>query len=232
MDEFRYTLSRQLHKQSPMQLLGAEQVAELVPILNMDNIHGGLFTPNEGHIDPYRYPDKYLHISTLPPQPHHGHRARRPGPGRGARAELRRERAAAARGRRLGRGDGARHGAGQPGHQLRRGVLSCFPPIINLYPSQWLKHDSLKYVRGKHPSLQTGFHGREVGLLAGLELPLVPVQHQVSCDWWMSCHVTSIIISDWPVPGHQVRARRAAAEAGDTRAPPPGGLLLLAPGEL
>ena len=55
MDEFRYTLSRQLHKQSPMQLLGAEQVAELVPILNMDNIHGGLFTPNEGHIDPYRY---------------------------------------------------------------------------------------------------------------------------------------------------------------------------------
>ena len=54
MDEFRYTLSRQLHKQSPMQLLGAEQVAELVPILNMDNIHGGLFTPNEGHIDPYR----------------------------------------------------------------------------------------------------------------------------------------------------------------------------------
>ena len=51
MDEFRYTLSRQLHKQSPMQLLGAEQV----PILNMANIHGGLFTPNEGHIDPYRY---------------------------------------------------------------------------------------------------------------------------------------------------------------------------------
>ena len=139
MDEFRYTLSRQLHKQSPMQLLGPEQVAELVPILNMDNIHGGLFTPNEGHIDPYRCPDNYLHISTLPPQPHHGHRARRPGPGRGARAELRRERAAAARGRRLGRGDGARHGAGQPGHQLRRGVLSCFPPIINLYPSQWLK---------------------------------------------------------------------------------------------
>ena len=55
MDEFRYTLSRQLHKQSPMQLLGPEQVAELVPILNMNNIHGGLFTPNEGHIDPYRY---------------------------------------------------------------------------------------------------------------------------------------------------------------------------------
>ena len=53
MDEFRYTLSRQLHKQSPMEILSPDQVSELVPILNMDNIHGGLFTPNEGHIDPY-----------------------------------------------------------------------------------------------------------------------------------------------------------------------------------
>ena len=47
MDEFRYTLSRQLHKQSPITLLGPEEVAEMVPFMNMDNIHGGLFTPNE-----------------------------------------------------------------------------------------------------------------------------------------------------------------------------------------
>ena len=47
MDEFRYTLSRQLHKQSPMALLGPEEVAEMVPFMNMDNIHGGLYTPNE-----------------------------------------------------------------------------------------------------------------------------------------------------------------------------------------
>ena len=47
MDEFRYTLSRQLHKQSPMVLLGPEKVAEMVPFMNMDNIHGGLFAPNE-----------------------------------------------------------------------------------------------------------------------------------------------------------------------------------------
>ena len=47
MDEFRYTLSRQLHKQSPMALLGPEEVAGMVPFMNMDNIHGGLFTPNE-----------------------------------------------------------------------------------------------------------------------------------------------------------------------------------------
>ena len=47
MDEFRYTLSRQLHKQSPMVLLGPEEVAEMVPFMNMDNIQGGLFTPSE-----------------------------------------------------------------------------------------------------------------------------------------------------------------------------------------
>ena len=36
-----------------MQILSPDQVSEMVPILKMDNIHGGLFTPNEGHIDPY-----------------------------------------------------------------------------------------------------------------------------------------------------------------------------------
>ena len=38
MDEFRYTISRQGHKQSPMQLLTEAEVAELVPILNMDKV--------------------------------------------------------------------------------------------------------------------------------------------------------------------------------------------------
>ena len=38
MDEFRYTISRQGHKQSPMQLLTEDEVAELVPILNMDKV--------------------------------------------------------------------------------------------------------------------------------------------------------------------------------------------------
>ena len=87
MDEFRYTLSRQLHKQSPMQLLGPEQVAELVPILNMDNIHGGLFTPNEGHIDPYRYPDNYLQY--LHPAPPASPWPSRAAPGPGARCSSR-----------------------------------------------------------------------------------------------------------------------------------------------
>ena len=61
------------HKHSPAKLLTAEEVEELVPILNMEGvsskyivsvcvgkfhvttqqIHGGLLTPNEGHIDPY-----------------------------------------------------------------------------------------------------------------------------------------------------------------------------------
>ena len=38
MDEFRYALSRQGHKHSPMKLLTPEEVEELVPILNMDGV--------------------------------------------------------------------------------------------------------------------------------------------------------------------------------------------------
>ena len=45
MDEFRYTLSRQLHKQSPMQLLSEDQVAELVPILNMEQVSQTVLPP-------------------------------------------------------------------------------------------------------------------------------------------------------------------------------------------
>ena len=45
MDEFRYTLSRQGHKQSPMQLLTEDQVAEMVPILNMDKVSQSALPP-------------------------------------------------------------------------------------------------------------------------------------------------------------------------------------------
>ena len=128
MDEFRYTLSRQLHKQSPMQLMTEDQVAELVPILNMENIHGGLFTPNEGHIDPYS-----LTMAVA----------------RGAR---------------------------QRGARLEQ---NC--EVTGLHPRDdggWDVITDKGTVAANRVINCCGFHGREVGLLAGLELPLVPVQHQ------------------------------------------------------
>ena len=111
-----------------MQLLSAEQVEELVPILNMDNIHGGLFTPNEGHIDPYS-----LSMAVW-------------------------------------------KGAKQWGARLEQ---HC--PVTGLQPRHdggWDVVTDQGTVTASRVINCCGFHGREVGLLAGLDLPLVPVQHQ------------------------------------------------------
>ena len=128
MDEFRYTLSRQLHKHSPMKLMTAEEVAEMVPILNMDNIHGGLFTPNEGHIDPYSLTMAIAKGARI----------------RGARLEQN----------------------------------CCVTGLHQRSDGGWDVETDKGVVKAKRVINCCGFHGREVGLMAGLDLPLVPVQHQ------------------------------------------------------
>jgi len=128
MDEFKYALSRQGHKHSPAKLLSPEEVEELVPILNMEGIHGGLLTPNEGHIDPY----------SLTQAVANGARKR------GARIMQQAEV--------LGL-DAKRDGG-------------------------WEVHTGLGTVTTNRVINACGFWGREVGKLAGLDLPLVPVQHQ------------------------------------------------------
>jgi dimethylglycine dehydrogenase len=128
MDEFRYALSRQCHKQSPMKLLTPEEVEELVPILNMDGIHGGLLTPNEGHIDPYSLTQ------------------------------------AVARGARM-------HGA----HIVQQAEVTGLQPRPD---GGWDVVTPKGTVTANRVINCGGFWGREVGQLAGLDLPLVPVQHQ------------------------------------------------------
>lgn len=128
MDEFRYSLSRQTHKQSPMKLLTPEEVEELVPILNMDGIHGGLFTPNEGHIDPYSLTQ------------------------------------AVAKGARM-------HGA----HIVQQAEVTALQPRSD---GGWDVVTPRGTVRANRVINCGGFWGRELGKLAGLDLPLVPVQHQ------------------------------------------------------
>jgi len=128
MDEFRYTYSRQLHKQSPMQILSPDQVSEMVPILKMDNIHGGLFTPNEGHIDPYS-----LTMAIA-------------------------------------------KGARQRGARMEQNCQVT--GLEHRNDAGWDVVTSKGTVRANRVINCCGFHGREVGQLAGLDLPLVPVQHQ------------------------------------------------------
>lgn len=53
VDEMKYQITRQNHQQAPACLLTPEQVLEHVPIANIDNILMGLYTPYDGHVDPY-----------------------------------------------------------------------------------------------------------------------------------------------------------------------------------
>jgi len=75
MDEFRYHLSRQSWNDAPMRIWNQEDIKERIPIIDMEGANvgceltfiynkshqwkdflqvlGGLFTPGDGHIDPY-----------------------------------------------------------------------------------------------------------------------------------------------------------------------------------
>lgn len=128
MDEMRYAFSRQGHKDAPYRLLNPDEVAEKVPILNMDKIHGGLFTPSEGHIDPYSL-TQAIAI--------------------GAR----------------------KHGA----HIQQNTEVTGLQPLSD---GGWDIVTPKGTIRANRVVNCTGFWGREVGRLAGQDIPLVPVQHQ------------------------------------------------------
>lgn len=53
VDEMKYQISRSNHHDAPIALLTPEQVLEHVPIANVDEILMGLYTPYDGHVDPY-----------------------------------------------------------------------------------------------------------------------------------------------------------------------------------
>ncbi|KAG1709815.1 Dimethylglycine dehydrogenase, mitochondrial [Nymphon striatum] len=53
MQEFKYQMQRQGWQQSPQKLIDPDEIFEMFPLLNLDRIVGGLYTPNDGHIDPY-----------------------------------------------------------------------------------------------------------------------------------------------------------------------------------
>ncbi|KAK7072806.1 hypothetical protein SK128_028194 [Halocaridina rubra] len=53
VDEMKYQMSRHGHHEAPQCLLTPEQVKELVPPINCDKILMGLYTPYDGHVDPY-----------------------------------------------------------------------------------------------------------------------------------------------------------------------------------
>ncbi|CAL4133492.1 unnamed protein product, partial [Meganyctiphanes norvegica] len=53
IDEMKYQMSRQGWHDAPQCMVTPEQIHEMVPIMNMDNIIAGIWNPADGHIDPY-----------------------------------------------------------------------------------------------------------------------------------------------------------------------------------
>lgn len=53
MDEFHYQMQRQGWHQAPQKIITPDEILAHFPLLNMDNILGGLYNPMDGHIDPY-----------------------------------------------------------------------------------------------------------------------------------------------------------------------------------
>lgn len=52
MDWLRYTLSVAQSLSVPIELIDTERIRELHPFYNLDGVAGGLYTPDDGHVDP------------------------------------------------------------------------------------------------------------------------------------------------------------------------------------
>ncbi|KAG7238626.1 hypothetical protein INR49_030700 [Caranx melampygus] len=53
VDEMRYQMTRTHWHVTPQYMVGPEKVQELFPLINIDKVLAGLYTPGDGHIDPY-----------------------------------------------------------------------------------------------------------------------------------------------------------------------------------
>ncbi|KAM9450975.1 dimethylglycine dehydrogenase, mitochondrial [Clarias gariepinus] len=53
VDEMKYQMTRTHWHATPQFFIEPEKVHELFPLLNMDKVLAGLYTPGDGHIDPY-----------------------------------------------------------------------------------------------------------------------------------------------------------------------------------
>uniref|UniRef100_A0A3Q3IK59 Dimethylglycine dehydrogenase n=1 Tax=Monopterus albus TaxID=43700 RepID=A0A3Q3IK59_MONAL len=53
VDEMKYQMTRTHWHVTPQFLIGPEKIQELFPLINMDKVLAGLYTPGDGHIDPY-----------------------------------------------------------------------------------------------------------------------------------------------------------------------------------
>ncbi|KAG1709814.1 Dimethylglycine dehydrogenase, mitochondrial [Nymphon striatum] len=128
MQEFKYQMQRQGWQQSPQKLIDPDEIFEMFPLLNLDRIVGGLYTPNDGHIDPYSLTQAFAI---------------------GAR----------------------KYGA----------KIETYCPVIatNLRnDGRWDVETEKGTITAKHVVNACGFWAKELSRLAGIEIPVVSVEHQ------------------------------------------------------
>ncbi|XP_061148956.1 dimethylglycine dehydrogenase, mitochondrial [Syngnathus typhle] len=53
VDEMKYQMTRTHWHVTEQYMIGPEKIQELFPLLNLDKVLAGLYTPGDGHIDPY-----------------------------------------------------------------------------------------------------------------------------------------------------------------------------------
>lgn len=53
VDELKYQMQRQGCREAEQHLIGPEKIAQLHPLLNMENVLAALYNPGDGHVDPY-----------------------------------------------------------------------------------------------------------------------------------------------------------------------------------
>ncbi|CAH3156069.1 unnamed protein product [Porites lobata] len=128
MDEAKYQMQRQGWHKAPQWLVTPDEIAKMFPLLKMDDVLGGLFNPDEGHIDPYSLTQALAIGARM-----HGADIYMPAPVTGLNH----------------RKDGG-----------------------------WDVQTEHGIIRAKLVVNAAGFWGREIGLMAGHELPLAAIHHQ------------------------------------------------------
>ncbi|XP_071520063.1 dimethylglycine dehydrogenase, mitochondrial-like [Panulirus ornatus] len=128
VDEMKYQMSRHGHHEAPQYLLTPEQVKEMVPIADTNNILMGLFTPYDGHVDPYSLTQAIA------------------------------------------------KGARKYGAQILQGTEVT---ALNLREDgRWVVSTTNGDIIANRVVNAAGFWAKEIGKLAGRDLPLVPNHHQ------------------------------------------------------
>ncbi|CAH3022869.1 unnamed protein product [Porites evermanni] len=128
MDEAKYQMQRQGWHKAPQWLVTPDEIAKMFPLLKMDDVLGGLFNPDEGHIDPYSLTQALAIGARM-----HGADIYMPAPVTGLN------------------------------HRTDGG---------------WDVQTEHGIIRAKLVVNAAGFWGREIGLMAGHELPLAAIHHQ------------------------------------------------------